>query len=128
MCVCVCVCVCTQATEADDDLKASGSFLPALAKSLTTGQPLHTHSHTPLSPSSTCGSGGGAGAGDSGPLSPQRALVSRGTNQPNQGVGALTPTAANRRQRLSPNGAILNSSVDTVLASSVRPKVRVTTG
>jgi hypothetical protein len=33
-------------------------------------------------------------------------------------------TAGTRPQRLSPNGAVLNASVDTALASTVRPKVR----
>ena len=68
--------------------------------------------------------GGGRGGG-----SPERRRTTLGAPVASAaptmaGTGTLRKTAANRYSRISPNGALLNSSVDTATATTMRPKVR----
>lgn len=116
--------LCTQATEVDDQLKATAGLLPPLAK---VAQMSHTAKNTAF-PSSPRGHHTAAASELQGPGTPPRSDSPKpgnahGWNQALIGAGGTPPTVANRRLRISPNGAVLNTSIDTALAGAIRPKV-----
>lgn len=84
-----------QAVDIDDELKQTATLLPPIHgnRAKSTGRSTGSPSHT---------------GGHNSPRSPSPTKLGRKTD---------------RTSRISPNGAVLNSSVDTALAGSIRPKV-----
>ncbi|KAJ9524025.1 hypothetical protein QJQ45_022487, partial [Haematococcus lacustris] len=127
-----------QATDISDELRATAALLPPLTSPNSTyslpsaqrsaspqGFPRANPSAMSLgaasarSPSSRSVGGGDLRHAGGGP-GPQASASTYSLGSRSQ---ASRRTASNRAQRLSPNGALLNNSVDTAIAITVRPKV-----
>ncbi|KXZ56071.1 hypothetical protein GPECTOR_2g953 [Gonium pectorale] len=98
------------ATDVDDETRTAASFLPSIP-SAHSASPSPIPSSTSVGMASSVGRGGKAGSS----LGPSGSSVRIGAGS--TGRGGRAP------QKVTQNGQVINNSVDTVLAGTVRPKV-----